>query len=189
VDRVAARIEDDILTESELRELAALQKLVDGQAKPRNELLRELADQWIIRSEATATKFPRLSEETLSHVYDEFRKQFASPEDFKQRCQAVGLSDSAVRRLLEQQAYLSRFLDYRFRPSAQVDDKQIEAYYREEFEPQLKSRHEPVPPLEDVEETIREVLVQRLITERANQWLNEAREHLRIDIVSQDRPR
>lgn len=186
VDGVAARIEDDILTESELRELAAFQTLVDGKAKPRADLIRELADQWIIRSEATATKFPRPSPETLDNAYAEFVKQFASPDGFKQHCREVGLTDAAVRRMLEQQVYLSRFLEYRFRPAAQVDEKQIEAYYRDEFSPQLQKRGEAVPPLENVEETIREVLVQRIISERANQWLDDARAHLKIDVVPQD---
>jgi hypothetical protein len=186
VDGVAARIEDDILTESEVRELAAFQTLVDGKAKPRADLIRELADQWIIRSEATATKFPRPSAQTLDSAYAEFVKQFASPDRFQQHCREVGLSDAAVRRMLEQQVYLSRFLEYRFRPAAQVDEKQIEAYYRDDFSPQLQKRGEPVPPLQDVEETIREVLVQRIISERANQWLDDARSRLRIDIVSQD---
>ena len=60
-------------------------------------------------------------------------KQFASPEEFKKRCAAAGLTEAAVRRMLEQQLYLSRFLDYRFRPAAQVDAKQIETYYNDEF--------------------------------------------------------
>jgi hypothetical protein len=50
VDGVAVRIEDDIITESEVRELAAFQMLVDGKTKPRAELIRELSDQWLIRS-------------------------------------------------------------------------------------------------------------------------------------------
>jgi hypothetical protein len=186
IDGVAARIEDDVITESEVRELAAFQTLVDGQAKPRAELIRELADQWIIRSEATATKFQRPTQETLDHAFADFVKQFPSPDEFKQRCRSVGLSEAAVRRMLEEQLYLSRFIEYRFRPAAQVDDKQIEAYYRDEFSPQLKQRGEPVPPLEDVEETIHEVLVQRIITERSAQWLDDSREHLKIDIVPQD---
>src|SRR5271165_6701254 len=57
VDGVAARIEDDIITESEVRELSEFQQLVDGKSKPRAELIRELSDQWLIRTEATATKY------------------------------------------------------------------------------------------------------------------------------------
>jgi hypothetical protein len=185
VDGVAARIEDDIITESEVRELAAFQLLVDGKSKPRTELIRELSDQWLIRSEASATKYGQPPAADVDRAYAEFGKQFPSPEDFQKRCASAGLTEAAVRRMVAQQLYLSRFIDYRFRPEAQVSDEQVEAYYRDEFSPQLKARNEPVPPLDDVDDTIREVLIQRAISDRAAKWLSESRDRLKIDIVSQ----
>jgi hypothetical protein len=189
VDGVAARIEDDVLTESELRELAAFQVLVDGQAKPRADLIRELGDQWVVRGEASAAKYPQPSQDDVDRAYGQLVARFSSPEEFKNRCATVGLTEADIRRILAQQLYLSRFLDYRFRPAAQVDQKQIEAYYNDELAPQLKSRGQPVPPLDDVEDTIREVLVQRAINDRAAQWLDETRVRLKIDVMPQgDRP-
>jgi hypothetical protein len=182
IDGVAVRIEDDILTESEVRELAAFQKLVDGRAKDRGDLIRELADQWIVRGEANAAKFPHPSHEDVDRAYAQLAKQFPSPEDFRARCAAAGLTEAAVRRMLEQQLYLSRFIDFRFRPAAQVDDKQVESYYRDEFAPQLEARGQEVPPLESVADTIREVLIQRAIDDRATKWLDETRERLKIDV-------
>jgi hypothetical protein len=184
IDGVAARIEDNILTESELRELAAFQELVDGRAKPRPELIRELADQWIVRGEATATKYPLPPPEDVGSAYAQLVKKFPSPEEFKNRCARAGLTEADIRRILEQQLYLSRFLDYRFRPEAQVDDQQIEGYYKDQLTAQLKARGQAVPPLEEVEETIREVLVQRAIDTLSTKWLDETRERLQIDIVS-----
>ena len=64
-----------------------------------------------------------------------------------------------------------------------MDHEQIEAYYQNEFVPQLKARSEAVPPLEDVEDTIREVLIQREISERAKKWLDDTRERLKIEIL------
>ncbi len=183
-DGIAARIEDDILTDSELRELAAFQQLVDGQAKTRPELIRELTDQWIVRGEANTAKFPSPSQADVDHAFAEFTKQFGSPERFEARRTAAGITEAAVRRILKQQLYLSHFLDYRFRPTAQVNEQQVEEYYDKEFAPQLKARGESVPPLEDVEDTIREVLVQRGINDRAAKWLDDTRERLKIDIVS-----
>jgi hypothetical protein len=185
VDAVAARIEDDILTESEVRELAAFQQLVDGHAKPRADLIRELTDQWIVRGEATAASYPQPTPEDVDRAYAQLASQFPSPVEFRNRCAAAGLSEAAVHRMLAQQLYLSRFLDYRFRPAAQVDDKQIETYYDVEFAPQLKAKQQPVPALEDVEDTIREVLVQRAINDRATQWLDDTRARLKIDIISE----
>jgi hypothetical protein len=185
IDGVAARIEDDIVTESEVRELGAFQKLVDGKSKPREELLRELSDQWLIRNEAMTAKYGQPSAADVDRAYAEFVKQFPSPQELEKRCAEVGLTEAAVRRLIAQQLYLSRFIDYRFRPEAQVSDDQVEAYYRDEFTPQLKARNEPVPPLDEVEDTIREVLIQRAINDRATKWLDDTRDRLRIDVVSQ----
>jgi hypothetical protein len=185
IDGVAARIEDDILTESELRELAAFQQLIDGHSKTRAELIRELAAQWIVRGDANTAKFPRPSQADVSHAYSELMKQFKSPAEFQTRYAAAGLTEAGVRRMLEEQLYLSRFIDFRFRPAAQISDEEIEKYYRDEFAPQLKARGEAVPSVEDVSDTIREVLIQRAISERASKWLDETRDHLKIDVVSQ----
>ena len=184
IDGVAARIEDDIITESEVRELSAFQQLVDGKPKPRAEVLRDLADQWLIRGEATTARYEQPSSADVDRAYHEFVKQFPSPEAFRQRCADAGLSEAAVRRLLQQQLYLSRFIDYRFRPAAQVTDQQVADYYRDEFAPQLKARNAEIPPLDDVEDTIREVLIQRAISDREEKWLDESRPRLRLDIVA-----
>jgi hypothetical protein len=184
VDGVAARIEDDIILESEVRELAAFQKLVDGEAKPRKELMQELEDQWIVRGEANTTKFPPPSAAEVDNAYGQLIKQFGSPQEFQKRCADAEITEAAVRRMVGQQLYLAHFLDYRFRAAAQVDDKQVEKYYDDEFAPPLKARGEPVPPLEDVDDTIREVLIQRAINERSAKWLDDTRERLKIDIVS-----
>ncbi|HXX46220.1 MAG TPA: hypothetical protein VEJ38_15940 [Candidatus Acidoferrales bacterium] len=189
VDGIAARIEDDILTESELRELAAFQELVDGHAKPRADLIRELGDQWIVNGEAQAAKYPKPSQDDVDRAYALLVARFPSQESLGNRCAAVGLTESEIRRMLAKQLYLSRFLDYRFRPAAQVDQKQIESYYDGEFVPQMKSRGQPVPPLDEVEDTIREVLVQRAISDLATQWLDETRARLKIDVMLEgDRP-
>lgn len=185
VDGVAARIEDDIIAESEVRELAAFQQLVEGRAKPRAELIRELAEQWIVRGDANTAKFPRPSQADVDHAYSALVKQFKSPGEFQARCAAAGLTEAGVRRMLGEQLYLSRFIDFRFRPAAQISDQDVDKYYQEEFAPQLKARGDPVPPLEDVDDTIREVLIQRAISARAAKWLDEMRDRLKIDLVTQ----
>jgi hypothetical protein len=184
VDGIAARIEDDIITESEVRELSAFQELVDGKQKPRDEIIKELADQWIVRGEAALAAFPSPSSADVDRAYQQFVKQFPSQKEFQERCAALGLTEAAVRRILAQQLFLSRFIDYRFRPAAQVDQAEIETYYQNELATQLESKKQPVPPLDEVEDTIREVLIQRAISERAAKWLDDTREQLKIDIVA-----
>ena len=185
VDGIAARIEDDIITDSEVRELSAFQELVDGKQKPRDEIIKELADQWIVRGEAALAAFPSPSSADVDRAYQQFVKQFPSEKEFQERCAALGLTEAAVRRILAQQLFLSRFIDYRFRPAAQVDQAEIEKYYQNELAAQLEAKKQPVPPLDEVEDTIREVLIQRAISERAAKWLDDTRQQLKIDIVAQ----
>lgn len=183
IDAIAARLDTDVITESEVRELADFQTLVDGSSKPRAEVIRELTDQWIVQGEADTAHFAHPSDQDIDSAYAELVKRFPSQAAFDQRCEQVGLSQEAVRRQLAQQLYLSRFLDFRFRPAAEVSDADVQKYYDEQFAPQLKAKNEAIPPLDEVQDKIREVLVQRDITDRANQWLSDTRAHLEIDIL------
>lgn len=185
IDGIAVRIEDDVILESEVRELAGFQQLVDGTPKPRSEVIQELTDQWIVRGEAKTALFPDPSTADVDRAYADFVKQFASPEDFKARYAATGLTEAAVRRMVTQQLYLSRFLDYRFRPTSQVTRDQIEAYYQNEFVPKLKAANQAIPALDEVADTIREILIQRSINDNSAKWLDDTRAHLRIDIVQE----
>lgn len=183
IDAIAVRIDTSVITESEVRELADFQTLVDGRSKPRDEVIRELTDQWIVQGEADTAHFAHPSETDIDSAYAALVKQFPSQTAFEQRCTQVGLSQAAVRRQLAQQLYLSSFLDFRFRPAAEVSDADVQKYYDEQFAPEVKKKGETVPPLEQVQDKIREVLVQRDITDRANQWLDDTRARLEIDVL------
>jgi hypothetical protein len=185
VDGIAVRIESDIITDSEVRELAAYQNLLDGKSKPRADVIRELVDQWIVRGEASAAQYPQPSAADVDRAYAQVQKQFGSEADFKNRCADAGISEAAVRRILSQQIYLSRFLDFRFRPAAQVDSQQIQNYYENQLAPKLKAKGEKIPALADVEPEIREVLTQQAIDALSKQWLDDTRSGLTIDILPQ----
>jgi hypothetical protein len=183
IDGIAARIDTDVITDSEVRELADFQMLVDGSSKSRDELIQELSDQWIVHGEAEAARFPYPSDKDINNAYAQLVKQFPSQAEFDKRCAQAGLTPDAVRRQLSEQLYLSRFLDFRFRPAAEISDADVQKYYDDEFVPELKAKGEAIPPLAKVQQTIREVLVQRDITNRANQWLDDTRSRLQIDVL------
>lgn len=185
IDGIAVRIESDIITDSEVRELAAYQKLVDGKSKPRAEVIRELIDQWIVRGEASAAQYPEPSAADVDRAYARLQKQFGSAAEFQKRCADAGISEAAVRRIVSREMYLSRFLDFRFRPAAQVNLQQIQNYYEKQLVPKLKAKGEKIPPLSNVRPKIREVLTQQEIDALSRQWLDDTRSGLTIDILQQ----
>jgi hypothetical protein len=188
VDRIVARIEDDIITLSEMRELAAYQQLVDGQAEPDTRLMDELVDQWTINNEAQSAQFPQPSNADIDRQMQQIQMRFPTPGDFAQRLRTLGLTPESLRRIVTLQNYLTGYLDYRFRPAVQVDDDAIAKYYQETLAPALKAKQQPVPPLDAVTSQIREVLEQKGISERSGAWLDDTKSRLQIEIVPAEKP-
>jgi hypothetical protein len=183
VDRIVARIEGDIILLSEMRELAAYQQLVEGHAELEDELLRALIEQWVVRNEAQESQFPSPPAAEIDAESNRIQSSFPNPQAYRERLAALGMTPQSVRRMVQQQFYLARYLDYKFRPAVQIEDAAISKYYQDELTPALRARGQTPPPLDDLREQIREVLVQRGITERADGWFEETKSRLQIEIM------
>lgn len=182
VDRVVARVEGDILCESEVLELGRYQQLLEGREEAASRRLDRLIDQWIVRTEAETALFPRPSAADVDAELSRLRASFAADE-YRKRLAASGLGEADLRRMVAGQLYLTRYLDSRFRAAAQVEPAALEAYYREELVPRLEKAGSPVPPLREVRGQIREILVSRGISQQAERWLEESRARLHIEKV------
>ncbi len=181
IDRIVARIEGDIILLSEVRDLAAYQQLMEGRSQPEEAVLRSLIEQWVVRNEAMEAQFPEPAPSEIDAEMKRIQGNFASAQAFRARLAALGLSQQTLRKIVEQQVYLERFLDYKFRPAVQVDEAAIASYYQSELAPALRARNQTPPPLEQVREQIREVLIQRGINERADAWFEETKSRLQIE--------
>lgn len=182
VDRIVARVEDDIILQSQVRELGAFQELVDGHAESDDKLLEELIEQWIVETEAAASHFPQPAQSEVDRELARLKERFASPDIYATRLNELGLTAAQVRQLLSRQIYVERYVDYKFRPSVPVEPADIEAYYRNEFLPQLAKNNQPAPDRAAMEEQIHELLVQRGISDLTAKWLDDTKSRLKIEI-------
>jgi hypothetical protein len=80
---------------------------------------------------------------------------------------------------------VERYVDYKFRPSVQIEPAEIDAYYQKELLPELAKSNQPTPRLAEVEDQIREVLIQRGISDQTAKWLDETKSRLKIEIESE----
>lgn len=181
IDRIAARVENDVILMSDLRELSRYQLLVDGKTESDEQLLDRLIDQWIVRAEAETSGFPQPSEADADREMERLLRSFASLEEYESRKKQSGLSDAEVRRMVAAQLYLSNYLESRFRPSVQIDSKAIEDFYQNDVIPRAQARGQTPPPLEAARDSVQEALVQRGINEQAGRWLKESRARLHVD--------
>ncbi len=186
VDRIAARIEGDIILLSQVRELGAFQQLVEGRAETDNQLLSELIEQWVVQTEANESHFPQPAQSEVDRELARLVEQFGGPEAYAAKLRGLGLSAVQVRQLLVRQIYVERYIDYKFRPSAQIQSADIGKYYQNELLPELAKKNQPRPRLADVEAQIRELLTQRAITDLATKWLEETKSRLKIEVTLPD---
>lgn len=187
VDRIIARVENDIILQSEERELSRYQQFLDGKSESNAQILERLLDQWEVRNEAAASRFPKPSEADVTRTVERMKESFATPEEYEERRKQSGLSSEDVRRIVESQLYLSNYLDSRFRASIQIDPKAVQEFYQSKIIPRAEARGQAPPTLEASRETIQELLVQQAITEQADRWLKESRARLRVEMPGGER--
>jgi hypothetical protein len=183
VDRIIVRIEDDVLLQSDLRELGEFQQLQGTKVEPESTRFDELIDQWVIEHEGQAAQFSQPSDADVTDSLDQLKKNLGGEDVFQRRLKETGLSVASVRRILTRILFYSRYLDYKFRSAAQIDSAAEEKYYNTEFAEQLKARGEKPPSLDSVRPQIHEVLVQEDISKRAAGWLTESRSRLKVEKV------
>jgi hypothetical protein len=188
IDRIVARIENDVILLSDVRLLARYQLLVDGKSESDPEILDRLIDQWIVRSEAAVAHTPQPSDAEVDRGLQRLQRTFASSEDYEARRKLAGLSETEVRQLTAEQIYLNSYLDSRFRSSVQVDEKAIEDFYQNAVLPRAKARGQNPPSLEAAHDYIQEALVQKGIDDQADRWLKESHARIHVTKMLEENP-
>jgi parvulin-like peptidyl-prolyl isomerase len=183
VDRIAARVDTDVILLSDIQALSRYQLFADGKSESNAQILERLIDQWIVRNEANVSRIAQPSDDEIEKSLVRLKRSFSSPEEFEERRKQSGLGEEDVRRMVTSQLYLSNYLDTRFRPSIQIDDKAIEDFYQTRVIPRAQSRGQNPPTLEAAHDFIQEALVQRAINEQADKWLKESRSRVRVEIL------
>ena len=181
IDRIVARVENDVILMSDIRQLAEYQVFVDGKAESDEQILERLIDQWIVRTEAAAARFPQPSDQDVERSLARLKRSFSDSDSFEERKKQSGLTDEEILRQLKSQLYLSNYLDSRFRASIQVDDNAIAEFYKDRVVPRAESRGQTPPTLEAAHDFIQEALVQRAINEQSDKWLKESRSRVRVE--------
>ena len=181
VDRIAARVESDVILLSDVRALSRYQQFLDGKSETDAQILDRLIDQWIVRTEADVSHSPRPSEADIDHGLSRVRDSFGSELEYEARRKQEGLSEQEVRSMVASQLYLSNYLDSRFRPAVQIDPKEIENFYQTAVVARAKTRGQEPPTLDAARDSIQEALIQNGINQQAEQWLKESRLRLHVE--------
>ena len=191
IDRIVAVVNGHIILQSDWDEALSYEALLDhrdvGQFtdEDRRGVLDRLIDQELLGEQMKSASFQHASESEVSDRVEEARKQYpeAATDDGWGRVLArFGLSEKDLIAHVEQQIDLMRLVDAHLRPAVQIDSKTVEAYYREEFVPQLKQSIVAAVPSTDVAAKIRELLTQQKVNELMVSWLQSLRSGSKVSV-------
>ena len=189
VATVNAGVRTDLITYSDLMWQLALQPntvLANPASEDLNRALRLLIDQRLILQEAE--KIPTIvpTQKEVGDARDELARQFASPLEFQQRLQRVGLTSEKVDEIVEQRLKMEKYLDFRFRNFVVISQQEIADYYRDVYVPRLRARSPGriVPSLEQARAEIETTLMEAKIESEMDAFLDTARERAEIVVLN-----
>lgn len=189
VATVNAGVRTDLITYSDLMWQLSLQPnavLDNPTSQDLNRALRLLIDQRLILQEAE--KIPTIvpTQKEVSDARDELARQFASPLEFQQRLQRVGMTTEKLDEIIEQRLKMEKYLDFRFRNFVVISQNEVADYYRDVYAPGLRARFPGriVQPLEQVRGEIEKTLMEAKIESEMDAFLDTARERAEIVVLN-----
>jgi len=191
VDRMVANVNGHVLLQSDWEEELAFEAFLDARSpdsftpEERKAALDRLIDQELLGEQMKSALFQHASEAEAAARIVDARKHYqeaATAEGWQAVLNRFRLTEKNVLAHVQQQIDLMRLVDAHLRPTVQIDNKTIEAYYREKFVPQLKQNGAGEVALADVSGKIRELLTQEKVSELLVSWLQSLRSESKVSI-------
>ncbi len=185
IDRVAVSIDNEVITESQVKEDIRITSFLNGE-KPdfsgpnKRRAADRLVQQALITREVGLTRYPEPTQDEINAMLKQVRGRYASRAAFEQALQRNRITEGQLRATLSRQAATLRYIDLRFRPEVQVRDADVLQYYETVFLPACRKKGIPEPAFDTVRAQCEEAVAQQLVDKRVETWLEETRSRTRI---------
>jgi len=182
VDRVVANVNGHVLLQSDWEQELAFEALLNSRpadsftAAERKAALDRLIDRELLREQVRPVE--AVPADQVAARLAEVRKlqpNAATAEGWRTVLQGYGLTESALEKRLGEEIQLIGLVEARLRPSIQIDQQAVEAYYRDELLPQLKRDGGREVALPEVFGRIKNLLAEQRLNQLLSSWLASLR--------------
>src|SRR5436305_3360991 len=184
-DRVLAVVDEDPVLASDMERVIKL-GLLPGNAgesddQYRKRVLNSLVEDRLRFHEIDRYGFEQVPVEEIERAVTKVRAGFKDEASFQKALKEVGLPPRGLRQLMARQLLVLTYVDERLGPRVFVTFDDVNKYYRTVLAPEMQKKGQPLPPLEEVREDVREVLKQQKLTQELQTWTEELR--AKADVV------
>jgi hypothetical protein len=188
IDRIAALVDRQVLTVSEVSQMAAIRFFprTTGQSDDdyRRAILEALIAQALRFRDVERFGAEDVSKDSIEARLLQIQQRFASPADFTAALQRAELTLDEIRTLVKRQLQVEAYIQERFAPMIFVSTEEIENYYRGPWSQQRRSRGLAIPPLAEVQDEIRTLLKSTRLQEEIEKWTAQLRSRANVDIYT-----
>ncbi len=192
VDRLLVVVDDDPILESQLDQAIGIglveQEEGEDEARFRRRILDGLIEEKLRFHEVDRFGFAEVPVDEVERQFEVVRNRFPDEKSFQSRLQELSLDEQGLRQLLARQVMVLIYVEERLGARVFVGLEEIQDYYDGVLVPQLRKDSEPIPPIREVREPIRQVLRETLLNEELERWTDELRRGADvIDYFDQER--
>jgi peptidyl-prolyl cis-trans isomerase SurA len=187
VDRVVANVNGHVVLQSDWEQEISLEAFSDARdpdsftSDERKAALNRLIDQELLREQVRPSQ-PAPPDQVAARMA-EVRKLYQdciTDDGWHAKLERYGLTQSSLEKHLSDQIQLMRLVEDRLRPSIQIDQKAVEAYYHDQLLPDLKKAGARTTPLTEVFARVKDLLAQKKMNELLSGWLVNLRSESHI---------
>jgi hypothetical protein len=187
VDRVVANVNGHAVLQSDWEQEVAFEGFSDARdpnsfsRAERSAALDRLIDQELLREQLRpAQAVPVEQVVTRVAAIRKLHPNCETEAGWQATLQRYGLTQASLEKRIGDQVLLMKLVDDRLRPSVQIDQHAVEAYYQEQLVPEMQRSGSIATPLTEVSGKIRELLAAKKMNELLSGWLASLRSTSRI---------
>ena len=187
VDRIAAVVDQQVLTVSEISQLAEIRffpRLAPTDDEHRREILDGLIAQALRYRDVERFGAQDIPRDTIEARILEMQRRFGSEAEFNAAVARAELTVDEVRALAKRQLQVEAYIQERFAPLVFVSSDDLEEYYRGPWAQQRRERGLAMVPLSEVREEIRTAVKSTRLQTEIDKWTAQLRARANVDVYA-----
>jgi len=188
IDRIAAVVQSDVITVSEVDQMVALRVLprVAGRSDDdyRKEVLDALVSQSLRYKDVERFGSENIPRDSVEARIQQIIKRFPGEADFTAALGSSQLTPDDLRVIVRRQLQVEAYIQERFSPMIFIPNEDIETFYKGPWSAQRQERGLAIPPLNDVREEIRTLLKSTQLQQEIDKWTAQLRARANVDIFA-----
>lgn len=188
VDRIAAIIDREVITVSELDQMIELRLIPRASGEEEFAYRRRILDAMIAQTlhfrEVERFGAEDVPADSVESRIRQAGERFASQEEFDATVLRLEMTPEGVRTLAKRQLQVESYIEAHFSSLIFVSIDEIEKYYADTWLPQRLSRGLASVPLSEVREEIRSLLKAERLQREITGWTEQLRSRANIDFYT-----